>query len=475
MKLPAPSLILVLIVSDVVSAYIPAPSNYVRGDLVRVAFQPTSPHERGGVGSALGESADPLKKWFLSEFGSLDISEGEKATSAAVSLGRGSDPRFVDSPASLDVFSVVASRPATRRDWLGAASASAATVAAASSWSFRPGLASASEVPTKELSTSAASLCDPSITTFRNPSTGRVVHILGTAHISTDSAQLAGRVVRDIRPDAVFVELDRKRIAGALPKGDDAPSGGPGAGDNIRVGLTARGGAGDGSAVVNAVDGLAEYGTDDSVPQQQEQSRRGAFGNPIQQARERVMTASTKAVGGAIKGMYSKLGDQGFNPGEEFILAIREAMAVNAVVVLGDRDVDVTLRRLTEALAKTDIKKLLSSDSELEQALKNVMPDDMKNSMDGDGSKMTKDQLSAYVETVKARENVRVIMSQLKLNAPELYQAMVAERDSYMARGLDSLDKYGTTVAVMGIAHVDGVEGNLIERGWEQISVCPAK
>uniref|UniRef100_A0A7R9WH47 TraB family protein n=1 Tax=Pseudictyota dubia TaxID=2749911 RepID=A0A7R9WH47_9STRA len=100
----------------------------------------------------------------------------------------------------------------------------------------------------------------------------------------------------------------------------------------------------------------------------------------------------------------------------------------------------------------------------------------MRSSMEGDSTKMTKDQLTTYVETVKARENVRAIMSQLKLYAPELYQAMVAERDEYMARGLDSLDKFGTTVAVMGIAHLDGVEGSLREKGWEPVSIpCPAK
>ena len=67
------------------------------------------------------------------------------------------------------------------------------------------------------------SLCDPSISTWKNPANNRVVHILGTAHISEASAELAGVLVKDVRPNAVFVELDRKRISRAMPKGSGRP------------------------------------------------------------------------------------------------------------------------------------------------------------------------------------------------------------------------------------------------------------
>lgn len=58
---------------------------------------------------------------------------------------------------------------------------------------------------------------------------------------------------------------------------------------------------------------------------------------------------------------------------------------------------------------------------------------------------------------------------------------MVAERDVYMASGLDQLnvnlgDKSSDkTVAVMGMAHVDGVERYLASKGWKEMSYpCPA-
>ena len=89
---------------------------------------------------------------------------------------------------------------------------------------------------------------------------------------------------------------------------------------------------------------------------------------------------------------------------------------------------------------------------------------------------------NSFVETMKAKENVKKIMGALKETAPEIYQAMVAERDVYMARGLDELgmnvqsgSSVETTVAVMGMAHVDGVENYLATNGWKDMSYpCPA-
>jgi pheromone shutdown protein TraB len=51
---------------------------------------------------------------------------------------------------------------------------------------------------------------------------------------------------------------------------------------------------------------------------------------------------------------------------------------------------------------------------------------------------------------------------------------MLTERDAYMARGLDGLNEFDVTVAVMGIAHQDGVERNLQSFGWQPVRLnCP--
>ena len=181
--------------------------------------------------------------------------------------------------------------------------------------------------------------------------------------------------------------------------------------------------------------------------------------------KQRALVVGSAAVGGAIQGMYKKLNKSGFNPGEEFVIAIQEGQKVGAQIILGDRDVEVTLQRLTQALGKTDIQALLQPNAELEATMAAMMPSSQQQLPRSDDANF-KEEMSVYVETMKAKENVKLLMVQLKRAAPELYEALVAERDEYMANGLDKLSIFPTIVAVMGIAHVDGVEMVLKSRGW---------
>ena len=153
---------------------------------------------------------------------------------------------------------------------------------------------------------------------------------------------------------------------------------------------------------------------------------------------------------------------------KKFVVAVREGLNVGSKIILGDRDVEVTLRRLTDALSQTDLKKLLSADSEMEKSMEQLLP---KNVVDSSSSELTKDQFASYVETMKAKENVKLLMTNLKQSAPEIYRALVAERDEFMADGLDKLNQFQLIVAVMGIAHVDGVENVLRERGWTPVTI----
>jgi pheromone shutdown protein TraB len=198
-----------------------------------------------------------------------------------------------------------------------------------------------------------------------------------------------------------------------------------------------------------------------------------------------LVNVGSKYVGNAVKGMYGKLESEGFKAGDEFVMSVREGLAIGSTIVLGDRDVEVTLKRLTQALAKTDLRKLLSSDSEVEKSMEGLLPQQMKDQMkqpSSDSVTMGVDDatFNSFVETMKAKDNVKKIMGALKDTAPEIYEAMVAERDVYMARGLDELGmnvKNGsveTTVAVMGMAHVDGVERYLATNGWKDMTYpCP--
>ncbi|KAL7524921.1 hypothetical protein ACHAXR_000777, partial [Thalassiosira sp. AJA248-18] len=336
-------------------------------------------------------------------------------------------------------------------------------------------------------------LCDPSVSTWvkTNDDKMRTVHILGTAHISSSSAELAGRMVKEVRPDVVFVELDAKRVARAIPGG--IKGGGSGGGGSDASSIGAGGTASSTSTNDDASGGkeptsLVATSAITSTPNDTSDNRKGS--NPL-------VNVGSKYLGNAVKGMYGKLESEGFKAGDEFAMSVREGLAIGSTIVLGDRDVEVTLQRLTQALAKTDIRKLLSADSEVNSSMEALLPENMKQQLkqpgggSGGDSSMSvtsmgvedvtidKKEFQTFVETMKAKENVKMIMLGLKSTAPEIYEAMVAERDRYMARGLDELGdsvkgSVENTVAVMGMAHVDGVETYLASKGWKELSYpCP--
>jgi hypothetical protein len=341
-------------------------------------------------------------------------------------------------------------------------------------------------------------LCDPSVSTWvkTDATNMRTIHILGTAHISSASAELAGTMVRELKPDVVFVELDAKRVARAIPGGvsrsDSASSGSVSSATAVSSASTSQ---------TTAPTPPTSTGSITSTPNNTPDAT--TTSNPFD-VQAKLVNVGSKYVGDAVKGMYGKLESEGFKAGDEFAMSVREGLAIGSTIVLGDRDVEVTLRRLTQALAKTDIRKLLSANSEVERSMEELLPDNMKNQLKqtsggntvsnnvGDASinvssmgfegdmAIDKQEFQTFVETMKAKENVKKIMKALEKTAPEIYQAMVAERDVYMARGLDELSvnvngKVDNTVAVVGMAHVDGIERYLASQGWQALSYpCPA-
>ena len=353
----------------------------------------------------------------------------------------------------LDAAKEPTTTSSSRRQWF---SQVAATLTAA------PALLTAA--PAQAIATVAAppAVCDTAVTVMMQPDTGRKVFILGTAHISSQSADVAGQLVRDVKPDAVFVELDAKRVgrAGSIATPNTS-------------GTTVHGNA---VLVTTAAPSPAPTAAPVEPSQQTETATTAEQGKPQfllprLDIRQRALQAGSAAVGNAIKGMYSKLNSSGFNAGEEFVVAVREGQKIGSSIVLGDRDVEVTLRRLTEALAQTDLKELMNPDSELEKSMKELLPGQPSPNM---SDAEFRQEMSTYVETMKAKDNVRKIMAELKKAAPAIYAALVEERDIYMGKGLDSLNQFSTIVAVMGIAHMEGVENTLEQLGWRQVPVkCP--
>jgi len=130
------------------------------------------------------------------------------------------------------------------------------------------------------------------------------------------------------------------------------------------------------------------------------------------------------------------------------------------------------MRRLTEAFAQTDIKSLLSADSDFEKNMESYLPENVRQSTKDLSSNSDLDAatMASFVEAMKTKDNVKNIMKELKKAAPELYEALVGERDLFMAEGMDRLAQFDSMVCVMGLAHLDGVERNLGSWGWKNVN-----
>jgi pheromone shutdown protein TraB len=165
----------------------------------------------------------------------------------------------------------------------------------------------------------------------------------------------------------------------------------------------------------------------------------------------------TRVLGGilgkALTSLYKKLDGMGFESGKEFRVAIAEAQSVNAKVLLGDRPVQQTLDALATAARATGYRKIMSADLDAVQL--------QAAGLDPSSMQMDKAGIAGFMESLKTREKVRSLMTAIRAELPLLYNAMVRERDQYMANSLGGyLQSTGNkcAVGVVGIAHMDGIE-----------------
>eukprot|EP00270_Netrium_digitus_P018242 TRINITY_DN6901_c0_g1_i1.p1 TRINITY_DN6901_c0_g1~~TRINITY_DN6901_c0_g1_i1.p1 ORF type:complete len:182 (-),score=67.82 TRINITY_DN6901_c0_g1_i1:47-514(-) len=147
------------------------------------------------------------------------------------------------------------------------------------------------------------------------------------------------------------------------------------------------------------------------------------------------------------------------------MVAIEEAKRLKATIIYGDLSVNEIASRLSAALTLPAMMKamgrLLMRQASGIQDIK--VPKWMEESifggaaMGGGGDQsMNKEQLLEKVEVLKSREKVREMRQLMSDLFPELVEVMIFERDQAMAERLKEVR--GTVVAVVGLAHMDGIE-----------------
>ena len=133
---------------------------------------------------------------------------------------------------------------------------------------------------------------------------GRELYLIGTAHVSQKSVDEVGRVIRELKPDTVCIELDQTRY----------------------------------EVLVDP--------------------KRWRKLDIFQVIRERRLLFLLTSL--ALSSYQRRLGEKlGVRPGAEMLAAVEQARAVGAEVVLADRDIQATLKRTWAALSLWDKAQLI--------------------------------------------------------------------------------------------------------------------
>jgi len=153
---------------------------------------------------------------------------------------------------------------------------------------------------------------------------------------------------------------------------------------------------------------------------------------------------------------YRQLGEKlGIQPGAEMLEAINQASAINAKVVLADRDIEITLKRVWRYLSFWNKLKMFFHflvDISVGEEINEKLIEQMK----------TKDQLEA-------------VLSEFAEKFPEVKRRLLDERDVYLSQKIRNSPGQ-KIVAVVGAGHIRGIKENITEdKDVSELIEVPAK
>lgn len=138
-------------------------------------------------------------------------------------------------------------------------------------------------------------------------------------------------------------------------------------------------------------------------------------------------------------------------PGVEFKAALEVADRQGIPLCYGDRNINDTVTRLRTALARTSWLKLLTTPTP--QAFADTVADTPPHARGNPA-----EELKHLVEQIKNRRQIALLRSHLQECAPEVMDVMLAQRDRFMVERLLRCCPSGRIVAIVGMAHMDGIE-----------------
>ncbi len=214
------------------------------------------------------------------------------------------------------------------------------------------------------------------------------VYLVGTAHISQQSADLVGEVIREIKPDAVAIELCEKRYESL---------------------------------------------------QDPDRWKKTDIVKVIKEGKQYVLIAQLM-----LASFQKKLGDKlKIKPGTEMMDSAKIAHELGIPIVLADREIKITLKRVWASLGlwtmiKTSVSMLLGVAKE-----QKIEAED--------------------IEKLKSQDALESALADFSKEFPEIKISLIDERDKYLAEKI-RVANGKKIVAVVGAGHTPGIKKNIFTK-----------
>ena len=157
--------------------------------------------------------------------------------------------------------------------------------------------------------------------------------------------------------------------------------------------------------------------------------------------------------------VQKKLGKQvGVEPGEEMLTAIKRAKKSKIKIALIDQDIEITLRRFSQALSWKEKFRILLD------LIKGFLfkEDDVK--------KLGLDKID--LSKVPSKKLIKKLMKEVKIRYPNIYKVLVEERNIVMANNISNIMQQNPdkkVLAVVGAGHEDALL-DLIKKNKDSIN-----
>lgn len=232
---------------------------------------------------------------------------------------------------------------------------------------------------------------------------GKELYLIGTAHVSAESVKTVEETITEVKPDTIAVELDEQRL--------------------------------------EVIKNRKKYEETDIIQ--------------VIKTKKTLFFISQLMMSAYQKKIAKRLG---VKPGAEFKKAVDLAEETESELILADRNIGVTLKRLMRKLTFMDKAKFLASMLFAKDEDKNISEDSLKE--------------------LKQKDNLTALIGEMADEMPLFKKVLLDERNEYLATKIKA-NLGEKTVAAVGAAHVPGIleylEADLSESNLEKLDEIPPK